>query len=70
VSLRPEEIEEERAAKDRGHVNADKNVARGDTDKVIIVDVRGGELLLHEILLVDIVYLESASLSTISCVLE
>jgi hypothetical protein len=55
VSLRPEEIEEEGAAKDRGDVDANEDIVGCNADKVVIVDGCSRVLMGDEILLADIV---------------
>lgn len=54
-ALRPEQVEEKRAAKDGGDVDPDKDVERCDADKRIVVHVRSCMLCREEILLIDVV---------------
>lgn len=56
MPFRPEQVEEEGTTEDGGDVYADEDVERGDANVVIVVDEGFGELVLHEILLVDVVY--------------
>lgn len=37
MALWPEEVEEEGTAEDGGDVDADKNIVRSNTDKVVVV---------------------------------
>lgn len=56
MPFRPEQVEEEGTTEDGGDVNADEDVEGGDANVVVVVDEGFGKLVLHEILLVDVVW--------------
>jgi hypothetical protein len=55
MALWPEKIEEEGSTENGGDEDADEDVERSDADEVVVMNVGGGELGLHESLLIDIV---------------
>lgn len=55
LAFRPEEVEEECGTEDGGYVDADEDVVRGDTDKVIVVNCCPWVQGLDEVLLIDVV---------------
>jgi hypothetical protein len=55
ATFRPEEVEEEGAAEDRGDIDTNEDVEGGDADEIIIVDRCLRVFALHKLLLVDVV---------------
>jgi hypothetical protein len=55
MTFRPEEVEKEGAAKDRGDVDTDEDVEGGDADVIVIVNGCLRVLAFYELLLVDVV---------------
>jgi hypothetical protein len=55
MTFRPEEVEKEGAAKDRGDVDTDEDVEGSDADVIVVVDGCLRVLAFYELLLVDVV---------------